>query len=192
MESLMQVGKATASDVWRGLFCVLSHTQLQICLVLPCSNPNSAYLHMQAADWKQTFHPGKTEKQRSSYAKKIRTSLVNVVHSSSAHAPKQSLSRHQAQVGCQEVRAAVPYKNMLAPQRGSQGVKCSTFSYINPSFSQTSDTKNLRTTFSLFFWMFFTFQLDTIWTLLNGVYRANPESSLDNITSNHSLCHLKM
>lgn len=52
----MQVGKAIANDVWRGLFFVLSHTQLQICSVLPCSNPNSAYLHMQAADYPGSRH----------------------------------------------------------------------------------------------------------------------------------------
>lgn len=115
---------------------------------------------------------------------------MNVVHSSSAHVLKQSLSRHWAQVGCQEVKAAMPCKNMLAPQRESQRTECSTLSYINPSFSQTSDTKNLRTTFPLFFWVFFAFQQATIWTLLNGVYKANPESSLDNTTSNHPPCHL--
>lgn len=37
---------------------------------------------------------------------------------------------------------------------------------------------------------FFTFQQDTIWTLLNGVYKASPESSLDNVTRNNSPCHL--
>lgn len=69
MEPLMQAGKATAS----GSALWLPHAQLQLCLVLPCSNANSAHLHMQATDypWKQTFNQGKTENWRSSYSKNL-------------------------------------------------------------------------------------------------------------------------
>lgn len=151
----MQVGKATASDVWRGLF-VLSYTQLQICLVLPCSNPNSAYLHMQAADY-----PGSRYFIKERLKSRDHHMLKN--QGKSSECSSQLLrSRTEAEPqqapspgGLSGSETAMPCKNMLAPQRESQGTECSTFSYINPSFSQTSDTKNLRTTFPLFFWGFF-------------------------------------
>lgn len=152
----MQVGKATASDVWRRLFFVLSHTQLQIGLVLPCSNPNSAYLHMQAADYPGSRHFIKERlKSRDHHMLKNEGKCgecsSQLLHPGTEAEPQQAPSPG----GLSGSESSSALQEHAGTQRESQGAECSTFSYINPSFSQTSDTKNLRTTFSLFFWGFF-------------------------------------
>lgn len=73
MESLMQVGKATASAVWRGLFFVaVTHPAADLLSASLLKSQFSLSAHAGCwLPWKQTFHQGKTEKQRSSYAKKL-------------------------------------------------------------------------------------------------------------------------
>lgn len=72
MEPLMQAGKATASDVWRGLFFVLSHPAADLLSASLLKSQFSLSAHAGCwLPWKQTFQQEKTEKQRSSYAKKL-------------------------------------------------------------------------------------------------------------------------
>lgn len=73
MESLMQVGKATASDVWRGLFFVaVTYPAADLLSASLLKSQFSLSAHAGCwLPWKQTFHQGKTEEHKLSYAKKL-------------------------------------------------------------------------------------------------------------------------
>lgn len=191
MESLMQVGKATASDVWRGLFFVLSHTQLQICLVLPCSNPNSAYLHMQAADYPGSRHFIKERlKSRDHHMLKNEGKCGEC----SSQLPRPGSEAEPRQAPSPGGLSGSESSKALQEHAGtSEGEPRSRMQHtqLHKSFFFTDIRhQEFEDNFPSVLLGFFHLPTRHHWTLLNGVYKANPESSLDNITRNYSSCHL--